>query len=186
MLLIRTRISIWRHLRARVKFDRIGKYVLEATTNRPFIQLLSRLDASDVNMHHRLSPSSRTSPPIRLKRKHSCNTRHENIQRRADVYGHRSPSLSRLVSQRCHHDLPQIPFKRSKVETYISNRSNNRTQYTHDPIPPNRNPVPRPPMRTRQYLGRIRIQRAVVDVQAKVDDACECHILPFSSACFSS
>ena len=66
--------------------------------------------------------------------------------------------------------------KKLKI-TYISNRSNHGTQNAHDAIPRNRNAIARASMRTRQDLWRVRVEGAVVDVEAEVDDAVEGYVL---------
>lgn len=66
--------------------------------------------------------------------------------------------------------------KKLKI-TYISNRSNHGTQNAHDAIPRNRNAIARASMRTRQDLWRVRVEGAVVDVEAEVDDTSKGRIL---------
>lgn len=61
--------------------------------------------------------------------------------------------------------------------THVSHRCYDRRQNTHDPIPANGNAIPCSSMRTWQHFRRVCVQRAIVNIQAKVDDAGECHIL---------
>lgn len=94
-----------------------------------------------------IHPSLRTPPPVRLERKTHRNPRHDDVQRRADVNrdGRPRPRVRR-------HDGADDP---------------------HDPVPADGKPVARAAVRRGQDLGRVRVQRAVVDVEAEVDDAGE-------------
>jgi hypothetical protein len=87
----------------------------------------------------------RTPISIGLKWERDSNGRHENIQRSTNVNRH-------CTSCVCH-------------------RRNDCAQNAHDAVASNGDAVTSAAVRAGQDFGRVRIQRTVVDVEAKVDDA---------------
>lgn len=94
---------------------------------------------------------SRTPPPVRLKREHGARQPHGNEKTTADVD--------------------------RGVRRSIRHRSNHRRQDAHDAIARHRHTIAGGPVGAGKNLGRVRIKRSVVNVQAKADSTAESHVL---------
>lgn len=65
--------------------------------------------------------------------------------------------------------------------TYICHRCNDRAQHTHDAVPSDCNAISCTSVRAGQDLWCIRIQRAIIHVEAEIDDARKCDLYKFVS-----
>jgi hypothetical protein len=101
---------------------------------------------------HLPAPRLHRAPPERFVRHRDRDAGHDDVERRADVDRH----------------------GRRRVRV----RRDDRGHDPHHAVARDRDAVPRRAVRGREDLGRVRVQRAVVDVEREVDCAAEAEVLP--------